>query len=179
MMKEMTGSVFEAKNGVVVWVRPLLPEDAPYLVDLFDHMSSDSRYSRFHQPLDNVSSERVWREAEDIAHMARQVGFIAFADLPDQLNAPIGAARYVETGVGVAETAVSVRDDMQRQGVGTHLVSLLVKEARRRGVYTLLATIQRANQAIIHVLNRMPYPYVRTAVGSDIELALDLKVAKE
>ena len=165
---------FETKDGLAVRVRPLLPSDAPYLVDIFEHMSADSRYSRFHQSLDSVSPERARQEAENIAHTEAQVGFIAFADLPDQLDAPIGAARYVEIGDGAAEAAVSVRDDRQGQGVGTRLMFLLVEEAQARGIHKLTATIQSANKAIIHLLNRLPYPHTRTAVGPDIELTLDL-----
>ncbi len=178
MMKEMISNTFETKNGIMVRVRPLLPEDAPYLVDLFEHMSPNSRYSRFHQPLDSVSLERVWAEAESIAHTKAQVGVVAFANLPDQVDAPIGAARYVETGDGLAEAAVSIRDDMQGQGVGTQLMLLLAEEARTRGVHKLMATIQSANKAIVRVLNRLPYRYERTTVGSDTEITLDLTALK-
>ncbi len=173
-MKEMINDTFKTKDGMTVRARPLLPTDAPYFVDIFKHMSPDSRYSRFHQSLDDVALERVWAEAESIAHTQAQAGFIAFADLPDQLNAPIGAARYVETGDGAAETAVSVRDDMQGQGIGTQLMALLAEEARARGVDKLTAMIQSSNKAIIRVLNRLPYRYERTAVGADTEVVLDL-----
>lgn len=165
---------FETKAGTMVWIRPLCPEDTPYLVDLFEHMGADSRYSRFHQPLNHISREQVWEEAENIAHLPEQVGFIAIADLPDQPKAAVGAARYVPLKDGKAEAAVSVRDDMQGQGIGTQLMFLLAAEAKRQGVLQLVATIQSANKAIIRVLNRLPYFLSRTIVGPDSELSLDL-----
>jgi hypothetical protein len=55
---------------------------------------------------------------------------------------------------------------------------LLVAEAQAQGIHKLTAMIQSANKAIIRVLNRLPYPYERTAVGSDTELALDLTAPK-
>lgn len=173
-MQKTKIDLFVTKNGLPVSVRPLQPDDAPHLVDLFEHMSAESRYRRFYQPLNNIARDRIWAEAENIAHTEPLIGFIAFADLPDQPAAPIGAARCVCLADGEAEAAVSVRDDMQNQGVGTHLLSLLAEEARARGVYHLTATIQNANKAIIHVLNRLPYPYTRTAVGPESELILDL-----
>ncbi len=179
MIKERMSRTFKTKKGVTVRIRPLLPSDTPHLVDIFEHMSADSRYSRFYQPLDHVAPERVWREAEAIAHTPQQVGFIAFADLPGQPDAPVGAARYVCTGDDVAEAAVSVRDDMQGQGVGTQLLALLAEEARARDVHKLTALVQNSNKAIVRVLNRMPYQYERTAVGADIELALDLTALKQ
>ena len=177
-MENMVIDSFEAKNGMLVRVRPLLPQDAPYLVDLFEHMSADSRYLRFNQPLANVAPERVWTEAENIAHLEPQIGFIAFADLPEQSDVPIGVARCVCLGDGLAETAVSVRDDMQNQGIGSNLLGLLVKEAQAQGITNLLATIQNANRAIIHILNRLPYPYTRKTIGPDTELELDLTSPK-
>lgn len=174
MMTKTAIDTFEMRNGLAVRVRPLTPEDTAYLVNIFEHMSADSRYSRFHQPLENISPERVWREAEAITHMSEQVGFIAFADLPDQLNVPVGAARYVLVGDKVGEAAVSVRDDMQGQGIGSQLMSLLAEEARLRGLHKLQATIQTSNKAIIRVLNRLSYPHTRTSVGPDAEVLLDL-----
>ncbi|MCB9418246.1 MAG: GNAT family N-acetyltransferase [Ardenticatenaceae bacterium] len=173
-MESMVIDSFETKTGIVVRVRPLLPEDAPYLVDIFEHMSADSRYRRFHQPVNHLSPERIWAEAESIAHTPEQVGFIAFADLPGDPGTPVGAVRCVCLGDGKAETAVSVRDDMQKQGIGSHLLSLLVKEARNHGVTKLLATIQSSNRSIIHILNRMPYAYTRKSIGPDTELELDI-----
>jgi acetyltransferase len=178
IMKNFVPDSFKTKNGLLVTVRPLLPEDAPYLVDIFEHMGADSRYLRFRQPLDNVALERVWAEAEQIVHTKAQIGFIAFADLPDQVDAPVGAARCVCLGNGVAETAVSVRDDMQNQGIGSHLFGLLVEEAQAQGVQKLLATIQSSNKAIIHILNRLPYAYIRKSIGPDTELELDIIAPK-
>jgi acetyltransferase len=174
VMENMVIDSFKAKTGVVVRVRPLLPEDAPHLVDIFENMSADSRYRRFHQPLNNVSPERVWAEAENIAHASSQIGFIAFVD-----DTPVGVVRCVCLGDGKAETAVSVRDDMQNQGIGTHLLGILVKEAQAYGVIKLLATMQSTNRAIIHILNHMPYPFTRKAIGPETELELDITMVKQ
>lgn len=179
MIDNMAISSFETKNGTRVRVRPLLPEDASYLVDIFEHMSADSRYSRFNQSLNHISPERIRAEAENIAQTKLQIGFIAFADLPDQLDAPIGAVRCVDVGDGVAETAVSVRDDMQNQGIGSYLLRLLAEEAKKQGIRKLVATVQNSNKPIIHVLNRLPYASSRRSVGPEIEIELDLMRVKD
>ncbi len=169
---------FITKNGLVVRVRPLLPEDAPYLVEIFEHMSADSRYLRFNQPLIHVAPERVWTEAETIAHLDPQIGFIGFADLPEQSGVPIGAARCVCLGDGVAETAVSVRDDMQNQGIATNLLGILAEAAQKQGVRKLVATIQNANRPILRILNRLPYACTRKTIGPETEVELDLTLPK-
>ncbi len=177
-MEKMVIDSFITKNGLLVWVRPLLPEDAPYLVEIFEHMSADSRYLRFNQPLTHVAPERIWTEAENIAHLEPQIGFIAFADLPEQSGVPIGAVRCVCLGDGVAETAVSVRDDMQNQGIATSLLGILVEEAQKQGVRKLVATVQNANKPIMHILNQLPYVCTRKTIGSDTEVELDLTFPK-
>ncbi|HMT21851.1 MAG TPA: hypothetical protein PKE20_11515, partial [Promineifilum sp.] len=87
---------FETKTGIPVHVRPLVPQDAPFLVDLFENMGSESRYSRFLQPADHVDIDRIWIEAEHIAEgvVAGSYGLVAFVDLPEREDVPAGAARY-------------------------------------------------------------------------------------
>lgn len=179
VMENLVIDTFETKNGMLVRIRPLLPQDAPYLVNIFEHMGADSRYRRFNQPLNQVSPERVWAEAENIARTSPQIGFIAFADLPDEADVPVGAVRCACVGDGVAETAVSVRDDMQSQGIGTRLLTLLAHEAKKRGIRKLVATVQNSNKPILRVLKRIPYAYARHAVGSESHLELDLMSFEE
>ncbi len=155
--------------------------DAAYLVDIFENMSSDSRYQRFHQSTDHLHPGRIWREAENIAHMdhKKQDGLIAFADLPDKSNAPVGAARYVCLGDGRAETAVSVRDDMQGQGIGTELMCYLAEEARHNGIQKLVADVLNNNKGVIGVLNKLPYKMTRYPEGVYSTLIVHLNWLKE
>lgn len=159
MHKEEILDVFEAKDGQEIRVRRLTSEDALHLVDIFENMSSDSRYNRFHQTADHFHPERIQMEAEKIAHIPpeQQGGMIAFADLPDRRNAPISAARYVCLGDGVAEAAVSVRDDMQGKGIGTKLLELIAEDARERGVRLLTANVLNSNKSIFTILMKLPY----------------------
>ena len=105
------------------------PDDAGDLVDLFEHLSTNSRYMQFNQYLASVDPELVRREAEHIALVdpARGLGVLAFADLPDQPHAPVAAARYIRTDdPQQAEVSVSVRDDLQHQGIGAEIAALSV-----------------------------------------------------
>ncbi len=165
---------FETSDGIPVRVRRMKNEDTPYLVDIFEHMGADSRYHRFHQPTTHLDEDFVWDEAQHIADLHNAGGLLAFADLPDQKNAPIGGARYVKLGNGRAETAVSIRDDMQRKGIGTHLLQLITKEAQLAGVITLIATVQNENRAIWRTLKHLPHPLKRIQDGIISEIEVDL-----
>ncbi len=181
MEKQEMLVVFKAKDGQEIGVRRLRFDDAVYLVDIFEHMSSDSRYRRFHQMTDNLRPARIWREAENIAHLdeTRQGGLLAFADLPGRPNAPVAAARYVCLGDGRAETAVSVRDDMQGIGIGTELLLLLTEEARTQGIQKLVADIMNNNRAILGVLRKLPYVVTRVPEGLYSTLEIDLTRLKD
>ncbi len=168
MRDENTHETFQTKSGLTVRVRPLGPDDAPYLVDLFEHMSSESRYSRFMQSADHVSMERIWSEAEQIAHLVESASFglVAFADLPGRDNAPVGAARYVELNPLQAEIAVSVRDDLHRQGIGTNLLRLLIQYAANEGYEQLLGTVQNSNAGMWTMLRKLNYRLERQPEGN-------------
>jgi RimJ/RimL family protein N-acetyltransferase len=172
---------FYAKDGILIGVRHLRYDDAVYLVDIFENMSSDSRYQRFHQTTDHVHSGRIWREAEAIAHMdtKKQGGLIAFADLPDKPNAPVGAARYICLDERRADTAVSVRDDMQGKGIGTELLALLAEEARHNGLRQLVADVLNNNKGIVGVLKKLPYEMTRHSEGVYSTLVVHLDRLKE
>lgn len=169
------------KTGILLYLRHIQKGDAPYLVDLFEHMGPESRYRRFLQSLDNPKPGLVWREAERIVKgdPATHDGLIAFADLPQQLDAPVAVVRYVMVEPGVAEVALSVRDDMQGKGIGTQMLQLLTVRAREAGVKKLVATAQNENEAVWKVLGKLPFPMKRMPEGTCSSLEIDLTVYKE
>lgn len=167
---------FQAKSGDTIYVRPLTNEDAPLLVDVFNHMSSESRYKRFNQTLDNVVPNRVWKEAMYIAQSdpLQSRGLIAFARDRSSRLIPIGAARYNETAPGEAEVAISIRDDYQSQGIGTRLMRLLAYKAQEHGYKRLVAAIRNDNPGIWKVFNRLPFQVIRVPDGAFSEIAIML-----
>lgn len=163
-------------SGLQIRIRPLLPSDAPYLVQIFEQMSANSRYMRFNQSLEEVSEERKWEEAERIAQIGNRFsgGLIVFLDEPETGEIAIAGARYVCVGEGVAEVAMSVIDAMQQHGIGSKLMDMLVEKARRDGVRLLTADIRNDNQGIWKILYRLPYEIVRMRDGSFSQVIVDL-----
>lgn len=174
MIMEHTMMQMVTKTGKQITARPLSPYDAPYLVDIFEHMSAESRYRRFQQSLENPNPKQVWEEAEKIAQMEdeQQGGFIAFWQRPLLPDVPVGAARYVRLNDETAEIAMSVRDDMHGQGIGTWLLQMAIEEAVTNGIHKLVGSALNDNDAVWRVLDKLGYPYQRSPDGltSDIEL---------
>ena len=168
---------FVSKQGHEIRMRQIETGDTPLLVDIFDHMSSDSRYSRYNQTLDSVAPVRIWQEAIQIAYADadRNQGLIAFTDLPEEPAVPVGAARLVETAPGEAEVAISLRDDFQNMGIGTRLMQLLAREAQDSGYTKLTASIRNDNPAIWRVFKSLPFEVIRTPEGSYSEVTIRLE----
>jgi RimJ/RimL family protein N-acetyltransferase len=166
---------FTTPTGLQVTFRRLRLEDAPYIVDLFDHLSPQSRYQRFQIPLNQPDRAWVQQTAHDLADVQEPgEGWLAFADLPDQPDACIGGGRFISTGPGEAEVSVTVRDDFQGQGLGAEILQLLFGEARNAGIHTLVAYVQATNQSVFRMLARVGIPYRRSTHQGETRIELDL-----
>ncbi|MFZ2486723.1 MAG: GNAT family N-acetyltransferase [Anaerolineae bacterium] len=168
---------FKTKNGVKVKVYQVLPQDAASLVNLFEHLSTTSRYYRFREPLATPDPEVVWRTAQQMASVnpTEGIAFLAFADLPDERHAPIAGARYIHlpdhTG---AEVSIAVRDDLQRQGIATELLNFISNHARAAGIKRLIAGFSTTNRAVWRLVQNAPFAVVTEIYGPETEAAFDL-----
>ena len=176
MIAQRQSLKFETKSGQVVMARPLTAYDAPYLVQIFEGMSAESRYRRFQQPLENPNPKQIWEEAEKIAQMPddEQDGLIVFRQRPLRPDIPVAAARYVRLNETTAEIAVSVIDEMQGQGIGAWLLQTTVDHAREHGIQTLVGMALNDNEVIWHLLDKLPYPYKRKPDGLTADIEIDL-----
>lgn len=168
---------FQTKDGMDIDVRPMQPEDAVHLVDIFENMGMESRYTRFNLAMPFPNPEAVKREAAEMTDFERPEndGWLAFADLPGKPDTPVAGIRYVHTGPGEAEIAISVRDDMQNKGIGTALVAFLFEQAKKAGLIRLVGVAQRNNQPLVKILNKSPYPIERTPDGGYVHLVVSLE----
>ncbi len=170
-------STFTSKTGQPIWVRPIQAADVPVIVEIFEHMGSESRYLRFQQTLDSVSTRRVVEVAEAIVRPdgTRKWGLLAFTAETDAPSIPVGGARYVELDEASAEFAISIRDDFQKQGIGKELTHLVIDHAKQAGYRKVEATIQNSNSGMWYIFTSLPYEVTRQASGSvsDIVIHLD------
>lgn len=177
-MKRQVRSVkFRTQQGLEVRVRPLAPDDVENLIDLFEHLSPISRYMRFNESLESPDPDYVRREAANLCQVdaKRGAAWIAFADLPDQPNAPVAGVRFVRTeDPTTAEVSVAVRDDLHQQGIGGALLLFVAQQAQAAGVARIVASFQTSNRAIWALLARAPY-HVHTVVhGAQTEVIVEL-----
>jgi len=123
---------FVTRSGTPIRCRLIQADDAEILIDLFTHLSPESRRRRFNSSLDNIQPERMAQEAQRLAAVDnRTVGgaILAFAEGQNQAEliavARLGRLPHAPESPD-AEAALVVRDDFQRQGIATRLMILLL-----------------------------------------------------
>lgn len=67
---------------------------------------------------------------------------------------PVGEGRYIHTGDGSAELAGAVVDTWTDRGIAGHLLTLLSRHARHRGLDRFVFTVRTDNRAILAALRR-------------------------
>lgn len=151
----------------------MTPEDADRLVDLFHHLSRETIYKRFHALLDNLTEERIHREATRLAHTdpRNQVALIALHN-----GHAVGVARFHQiAGSREAEAAIVIRDDYQREGLGTFLLGLLKERALVMDITHLTAIVQAQNHPILKVIARSGLQCRWRVEQGETYLAVDIR----
>ncbi len=132
-----------------VTTRPVRPDDAPLFCRLWDRLSPETVYRRFHAPLRSPPADA--RRFVEVDHDLREA-IVAVVG-----GEVVGVARYDRspTDPGTAEVAVLVEDGWQGFGVGRQLLTELTELARRRGVRTVTADVQADNDRMVGLLRRL------------------------
>jgi RimJ/RimL family protein N-acetyltransferase len=140
---------FALRDGRTVVLRPIDPQDAPMLVDLHDHLSSESQYFRFFGPKPKLTHA----EAEYLANVDFHKRFAIVAEIDnDGTRELVAVGRFDVNAPGVAEAAIVVRDDHQHVGLGTAILDRMREVGRGAGLDAFRAEVLAENTRMIELL---------------------------
>jgi RimJ/RimL family protein N-acetyltransferase len=145
--------VVPLRDGAMILLRPVKPDDKDAFRDGFARLSPASRYQRFLSPIDELDDEMLayLTEVDYVDHFA----WVALLDEPGDVDVGVGVARYVRLRdePDVAEAAVTVVDEWQGRGLGTLLVDALGAVALENGIRTIRGYVLEDNKRMREVLD--------------------------
>ncbi len=155
------------RDGEVVRMRPIRPDDEDLEADFFRRVSPESAYFRFFRYRGELTAE----ELEHFTHVdySDRMAFVALHE-----GHIIGVGRYdllapSETeGERVAEVAFLVEDEFQGRGVGTLLLQQLAVYARIQGIVAFRAFVLSDNRSMLKVFRSSGYAVRRRDLSAGV-----------
>lgn len=132
------------RNGALVHVRALVPDDRELVADAFERLSPRSRFMRFLSPLPRLPRRML--DALVAVDHDRHVALVALHE-----GRAIGVVRYVRDAAdpALADFAISVVDSHQGQGLGRALIAAIGDVAAGRGVRRFHMDIHPENEVML------------------------------
>jgi RimJ/RimL family protein N-acetyltransferase len=159
-------------GGEHVRIRPIRPDDAPRLEDLYVRLSEHTAYQRFFRVMQRLPPD--W--ARFLAAVDHQRRFALIADDGDPPTL-VAVARYepLPDAKETVELAVVVEDRWQGKGLGTLLLRELLRAAEVNGILRFRAYVLADNRRMLHVLTRQTEVLERRLERGVVELTLTRK----
>jgi RimJ/RimL family protein N-acetyltransferase len=163
----------ELRNGRRVTLRPIVPGDRKELLDAFERLSHESRYSRFMAPMKALSDGMIERAVNPAA--GREFALVALTAAGGEEDI-VGGARYaVEPDGESCEFAVAIADDWNGVGLGSRLMRELIRAAQARGLKRMHGFVLSQNSAMLGLAQRLGFSVGPSSEGPTVKLvSLDL-----
>ncbi|MGD2217440.1 MAG: GNAT family N-acetyltransferase [Gemmatimonadales bacterium] len=142
------------RDGTHLYIRAIQPADKEALVALFERLSPETVYYRFHGVKKSLSREELVYLTELDFH--RQAALVAVLTV-DGEERIVGVGRYAGAPGAPehrAEVALTVEDAHQSRGIGSLLLKHLMSVARTEGVTELDAFVLTENEAMLQLFER-------------------------
>ena len=162
-----------ARAGESLFIRPILPEDAPLLVENFKSLSKRSIYRRFFSPLKQLSPEMIARFTQ--IDYDREIALVAIYET-DNEERLIGVARIINSpDAQKGEFSVLVTDAWQGRGVGKALLSRCLVIARQRGIKLVEGYVLAENTQMLGLCKKLGFRTGPVQGLGEYHLTIDLK----
>jgi acetyltransferase len=148
-------AAFRLRGGAEAVVRAIGPEDEPLIVELHASHSPHTLRMRFFSLVKTLSRDSLIR----LCHLDydREMALVAVSGDGEEAKI-LGVSRYyLHPESGDAEFALVIRESVQRQGLGRHLLGRLIDIARERGVKRLVGLVLRENGPMLALTAAMGF----------------------
>ncbi len=144
------------RDGSVLHMRPLIPEDREALLGLFNRCSPETRRYRFLRMIASLPDDMLDRLV--IVDGRRHVALaVWFGEGDESRIVAVGRYHALSGSSTVAEVSFLVEDAMQRRGIGTVLLDTLAEIGRENGITRFSADVLADNRAMLSVFRKAGY----------------------
>ncbi len=147
-----TESAVVLPDNAQVRLRPLQPFEEPPIRELFDHLSSRTRYLRFLSPLRELP-ESLLRQIVAVDCL-RHLELVAEHEADDGVET-VGLASFAAVDGETVEVGLVVRDDWQGRRLGSELAARILDAAEARGFHRFIAHVAAGNTAIGKIIRNV------------------------
>ena len=142
-------------RGLTILLRPVKIRDEPLLKHFFYSLSDESTYKRFISTRKDMHHERLQELA--VIDYTREMVILAVIQ-NDKKEEIVGIGQYdIMQDKQTAEVAFVVRDDYQKKGIGTELMSYLTHIAKKQGLLGFMAVVLMENKTALHLFEKMGF----------------------
>ena len=157
--------------GFKMLVRPIKPEDAPLMVELFQNMSPKSIYYRFFSPLKTLPESMLAKFTQ--VDYDRELALVAVEQEEDRERV-VGVVRLVcNPDRKKANFAVAVGDPWQGKGVGKRLMEKCLSAAGDYGIETVEGEVLAENQGMLALCRNLGFRIVRSREAEQYLLSIN------
>lgn len=166
---------FALRDGRPVVLRPIDRADAPRLMRLHDHLSTEAQYFRFFGPKPHLTRA----EAEYLANVDFHKRFAIVAEVTeDGEKELVGVGRFDVNAPRVAEAAVVVRDDYQHVGLGTAILDRMREIGRGAGLDAFKADVLAENTRMLDILEANGLDVTKTEPTGVVSVSAPLELPR-
>jgi acetyltransferase len=153
-------SEWKMRNGDIVNIRPIRPEDEPLMVKFHETLSEQSVYFRYFHLIklgSRVRHERLTRIC--FIDYDREIALVVeHQNQQTQTPEILAVGRLSKLhGTNTAEFSILVCDRYQHQGIGTQLLNIILQIAHQEQLHTITAEILRDNQAMQKICEKLGF----------------------
>ena len=137
-------------------IRPIQANDRGRIIELFNHLSPESRYLRFAHAISKLPDDFL----DDILHLdyKKEMALLAVMTSHAGTEEIIGITRYVTPpNQNACEFSLSVSDSHTTQGVGTHLMLDLIEYAKKNGLQEMIGYVLSKNSRMLHLVSDLGF----------------------
>jgi len=151
-----TNKVYALGDGSHYQIRPIQANDRERIIELFNHLSPESRYLRFAHAISKLPDDFL----DDILHLDYQKEMALLAVMASHTGTKeiAGIARYATPpNQNICEFSLSVSDSHTSHGIGTHLMLNLIEHAKKNGLQEMIGYVLRKNSRMLHLVSDLGF----------------------